>query len=77
MRVKMANPAFMRIREAVRRHRNFQLMPLNKEAQDTLGATVSSRFKNFAGTSALDVGRDLSLDHAAVMRLFEHLATTG
>lgn len=77
MRVKMANPAFMRIREAVRRHRNFQLMPLNKEAQDTLGATVSSWFKNFAGTSALDVGRDLSLDHAAVMRLFEHLATTG
>jgi hypothetical protein len=52
-------------------------MPLNKEAQDTLRAAVNGWFKNFAGTSALDVARDLSLDHAVVMQLFEHLATAG
>ena len=52
-------------------------MPPSKEAQAALASTVNGWFKNFAGTSALDVARDLSLDHALVMRLFEELAKTG
>lgn len=52
-------------------------MPLSKEAKDVLACTVSGWFKNFAGTSALDVERHLSLDHALVMQIFEQLAETG
>jgi len=48
-----------------------------KEAQAILASTVSSWFKNPAGTSALDVARDLSLDHSLVMRAFEELVKTG
>lgn len=52
-------------------------MPPNKEAQAALVSAVNGWFKNFAGTSALDVARDLSFDHSIVMRLFEELAETG
>lgn len=52
-------------------------MALSKEFQDVLACTVSGWFKNFAGTSALDVVRDLSLDHALIMRILEELAETG
>jgi hypothetical protein len=52
-------------------------MPPSKEAHAVLESAVNGWFKNFAGTSALDVARDLSLDHSLVMRLFEELAKTG
>lgn len=52
-------------------------MPPSKEAKAALASSVASWFKNFGGTSALDVARDLSLDHSLVMRLFEDLAKTG
>lgn len=52
-------------------------MPQSKEAQAALASAVSGWFKNFAGTSALDVARDLSLDHSLVMQLFEELAKAG
>jgi len=52
-------------------------MPPSKEAQAALAAAVDGWFKNFAGTSALDVARDLPLEHSLVMRLFEELAETG
>lgn len=52
-------------------------MPPSKEAQTALASAVSGWFKNFVGTSALDVARDLSLDHSLVMQLFEELATAG
>ena len=52
-------------------------MPPSKEAQAALASAVEGWFKNFGGTSALDVARDLSLDHPLVMRLFEELAETG
>lgn len=49
---------------------------MSKEAQAALASTVNNWFKNFAGTSALDVARDLSIDHSVAMRLFEELAET-
>ena len=49
-------------------------MSLSKEAEQSLAATVSGWFNNFAGTSALDVARDLSINHTDVMRIFEQLA---
>lgn len=49
-------------------------MSLSKEAEQSLAAAVSGWFKNFAGTSALDVARNLSINHTEVMRIFEHLA---
>lgn len=52
-------------------------MPPNQEAQDALKYTIKGWFENFAGTSALDVARGLSLDHARVMRFFEELAGAG
>lgn len=52
-------------------------MPMSKEAQDALNSAINGWFKNFAGTSALDVARDLSVDHARVMQLFEDLVTAG
>lgn len=52
-------------------------MPPNKEAQAALASAVNGWFNNFAGTSALDVASDLSLDHSFVMRIFEELASTG
>lgn len=52
-------------------------MPPSLEAQDALKSTINGWFENFAGTSALDVAHDLSLDHARVMRLFEELAGAG
>lgn len=52
-------------------------MPPSKQAQAALASAVNSWFKNPAGTSALDVARDLSLDHSLVMRLFEELAEKG
>jgi hypothetical protein len=52
-------------------------MPPTKEAQAALASAVDGWFKNFGGTSALDVARDLSLDHSVVMRLFEELVETG
>ena len=61
----------------VRRHKNQHIMPLSTEAQAALASTVDGWFKNFAGTSALDVARELSLDHAHVMKLFEELAKAG
>lgn len=61
----------------VRRHGNRHSMSPIKEAQAVLASTVSGWFKNFAGTSALDVARDLSLDHSLVMRAFEELVKTG
>lgn len=52
-------------------------MPPTKEAKAALASSVNRWFKNFGGTSALDVARDLSLDHSLVMRLFEELAKAG
>jgi hypothetical protein len=52
-------------------------MSLSKIAEDVLASTVAGWFRNFAGTSALDVARELSLDHALIMRTFEQLAMTG
>ncbi|MEQ1742273.1 MAG: hypothetical protein ABL869_07240 [Candidatus Nitrotoga sp.] len=52
-------------------------MPPTKEAKAALASSVNGWFKNFGGTSALDVARDLSLDHSLVMRLFEELAKAG
>jgi len=49
-------------------------MSLSKEGKQSLAATVSGWFKNFAGTSALDVARDLSIDHTETMKIFEQLA---
>lgn len=51
-------------------------MSISKEAQAALASTVSGWFKNFAGTSALDVARDLSIDHSVARRLFEELVET-
>lgn len=53
------------------------LMPLSTEAEQTLAATIAGWFQNFGGTSALDVARDLSIDHVAVMLIFEQLVTDG
>jgi len=53
------------------------LMPLSIEAEQTLAATIAGWFQNFGGTSALDVARDLSIDHVAVMLIFEQLVTDG
>lgn len=52
-------------------------MSLNKIAADVLTSTVAGWFKNSCGISALDVARDLSLDHAVVMRTLEQLVSTG
>lgn len=52
-------------------------MPLSKLAEDVLASTVSGWFQNFVGTSALDVARELSLDHALVKQTFEELAAAG
>lgn len=52
-------------------------MSINRKAEQSLAATVSGWFKNFAGTSALDVARNLSIDHAEVMQIFEQLADGG
>lgn len=52
-------------------------MPPTKETQAALASAVDGWFKNFGGTSALDVARDLSLDHSVVMRLFEKLVKSG
>ncbi len=52
-------------------------MPPSQEAQAALDSTINGWFKNFAGTSALDVARDLSLDHSLVMQLFEELVSAG
>ena len=52
-------------------------MPPSKEIQAVLKSTVDGWFKNFAGISALDVARDLSIDHRHVMQLFEELVRTG
>jgi len=52
-------------------------MSISREAEQSLAVTVSGWFKNFGGTSALDVGRDLSIDHAEVMDIFEQLADGG
>lgn len=52
-------------------------MFLSTESNQALAATVSGWFQTFAGTSALDVARDLSIDHAAVMQIFEQLADAG
>ena len=52
-------------------------MPPTKEAQAALASAVDGWFKNFGGTSALDVARGLSLDHSVVMRLFEELVKMG
>ena len=52
-------------------------MPTSKEAHAALASAVGGWFKNFTGTSALDIARDLSFDHSLVMRLFEELAETG
>lgn len=52
-------------------------MQLTKEAKAALASSVNGWFKNFGGTSALDVARDLSLDHSLVMQLFEELVKTG
>jgi len=52
-------------------------MPLSPKNQQVLAATVSRWFKNFAGTSALDVARDLSLSHDVVMRIFEQLVVAN
>lgn len=52
-------------------------MSLSKLAEDLLASTVTGWFRNFAGTSALDAARDLSLDHARVIQTFEQLAAAG
>lgn len=52
-------------------------MPPTTEAQAALASAVDGWFKNFAGTSALDVARDIALDHPKVMRLFEELVRAG
>ena len=52
-------------------------MSLSKLAEDVLSSTVTVWFRKFAGTSAIDVARDLSLDHALVMQTLEELATMG
>jgi len=52
-------------------------MTLSKVAAEVLASTVAGWFRNFGGTSALDVARDLSLDHALIMQTFEQLETTG
>jgi|GEM_PF-4469508 len=44
-------------------------MALSKEVQYVLACTVSGWFENFAGTSALDVKHDLSLDHSLIADL--------
>jgi hypothetical protein len=49
----------------------------SKEAQAALASAVNSWFKSFAGTSALEVARELSRDHSIVMTLFEELVATG
>lgn len=49
----------------------------SKEAQDALNSAIHGWFKHFAGTSALDVARDLSFDHVRVMQLFEELVAAG
>lgn len=52
-------------------------MPLSKLAEDVLASTVYRWFRNFTGTSALDVASDLSLDHALVKQAFEVLVEAG
>lgn len=52
-------------------------MSLSKDAEKVLEATISGWFRNIAGTSALDVARSLSMDHADVMRIYEDLAELG
>jgi len=52
-------------------------MSISREAEQSLALTVSGWFKSFGGTSALCVSRDLSIDHAEVMHIFEQLADSG
>lgn len=52
-------------------------MSLTTEAEQALAATVSGWFRNFAGTSALDVARDFSIDHTEAMGILEQLANAG
>jgi len=52
-------------------------MSLTSEYERILSATVDVWFRNFAGTSALDVAENLSLDHSQVMRAFEELTLLG
>jgi hypothetical protein len=52
-------------------------MSLTAELQRVLDATVEGWFRNFAGTTALDVARELDVDHDMTMRLFEELESLG
>ena len=49
----------------------------NAQAEQVLSATVSGWFRSFCGTSALDVARELALDHGLVLTTFEELADAG
>ena len=51
-------------------------MSLSKEAEQVLAETVSGWFSSFEGISAIDVARALSMDHAAVMCIYEDLANS-
>lgn len=48
-----------------------------KLGEAVLQSTIAAWFRNFVGTSALDVARDLSLDHALIKQAFEQLAAAG
>lgn len=52
-------------------------MSRTKIEEEVLRSTVNGWFQNFAGTSALDVARDLSLEHGVVMETFERLTAAG
>lgn len=52
-------------------------MSLSAKSKDILTVTIEVWFRNFAGTSALDVAQRLSIDHTTVMCTFEELASLG
>lgn len=52
-------------------------MPLSSVSKRVLAVTIEGWFQNHVGTSALEVARKLSLEHAAVMTIFEELSSQG
>jgi hypothetical protein len=52
-------------------------MSLPPDSARVLASTVEGWFENFAGTSALDVARQLDLEHEVVLAIFEQLVATG
>ena len=49
----------------------------NTQVKEVLSITVSGWFRTFGGGSALDVAKELALDHDLVLTIFAELADAG